>query len=289
MKYIFVGNRANVLKKMIDLKCEIVQVFSVENSYLEKELEDLNIPSKTIKSKKELVEDIINTEFDCLVSNGCPYILPISKIKKKDQLFINIHPSLLPDLKGKHPINGALLYGRRHGVTCHHMDDGIDTGKIIAKMEIPIGPQMDLGLLYQISFFAEGEVFYKALKDDFKADENVFLNDNPIYYTRDEEDLIITEKDSLNAILNKIKAFGIPSLCARFYRNQLEYRILSANMIKDEVINKLFDKNELDEILFIYDDNVVVKYSKFLVKFHVDNIEKLKVGEKFFVFEIKGA
>ena len=91
MKYIFVGNRANVLKKMIDLKCEIVQVFSVENSYLEKELEALNIPSKTIKSKKELVEDIINTEFDCLVSNGCPYILPISKIKKKDQLFINIH------------------------------------------------------------------------------------------------------------------------------------------------------------------------------------------------------
>ena len=168
MKFIFIGNRINVLKKMIELKCEIVEIFAVKESFLERELKILNIPYKRIENKVNLVEAIINTEFDCLVSNGCPYILPVSKIKKINQKFINIHPSLLPDLKGKHPINGALLFERRHGVTCHHMDDGIDTGDIISNIEIPLDSQIELQLLYQLSFKAEAEVFYKAFMSDFK-------------------------------------------------------------------------------------------------------------------------
>ena len=202
MKFIFIGNRINVLKKMIELKCEIVEIFAVKESVLERELKILNIPYKRIENKVNLVEAIINTEFDCLVSNGCPYILPVSKIKKINQKFINIHPSLLPDLKGKHPINGALLFERRHGVTCHHMDDGIDTGDIISNIEIPLDSQIELQLLYQLSFKAEAEVFYKAFMSDFKCIDVIQINDKPIYYTREEKDLIITYKDDLKTMFS---------------------------------------------------------------------------------------
>jgi methionyl-tRNA formyltransferase len=106
-------------------------------------------------------------------------------MKKSHQIFINIHPSLLPDLKGKHPINGAILFDRKHGVTCHHMDDGIDTGSVIANIEIPITDDLDLGLLYQLSFIAEGEVFEKAHSLKFEANElRCTTVTDPIYYTR---------------------------------------------------------------------------------------------------------
>jgi methionyl-tRNA formyltransferase len=125
MKYIFVGNRTNVFKKMLQMNCDSVKVFSVKGSYLEKDLQKIGYNYKSIVSKEQLIDDINMLDFDCLVSNGCSYILPVSMMKKYNQIFINIHPSLLPDLKGKHPINGAILFDRKHGVTCHHMDDEI--------------------------------------------------------------------------------------------------------------------------------------------------------------------
>lgn len=287
MKFIFIGNRINVLKKMIELKCEIVEIFAVKESFLERELKILNIPYKRIENKVNLVEAIINTEFDCLVSNGCPYILPVSKIKKINQKFINIHPSLLPDLKGKHPINGALLFERRHGVTCHHMDDGIDTGDIISNIEIPLDSQIELQLLYQLSFKAEAEVFYKAFMSDFKCIDVIQINDKPIYYTREEKDLIITYKDDLKTIIRKIRAFGIPSLGVKFIRNKIEYKILSATIVSKVEINNLFEKSKINEIVIIYDNNVVVKYSKNIIQFKLDTIRELNVGENFFEFEVK--
>lgn len=50
-------------------------------------------------------------EYDILISSGCPYILPVTELTKlkRDSKYINIHTSLLPDCKGRHPINAALL------------------------------------------------------------------------------------------------------------------------------------------------------------------------------------
>ncbi len=45
---------------------------------------------------------------------------------------INVHPSLLPDYPGAHPIEDALADGAEEfGVTVHYVDAGIDTGEII--------------------------------------------------------------------------------------------------------------------------------------------------------------
>ena len=84
----------------------------VKDSFAEKELISRKKEYVSIESKKQLLELIKNTEFDVLVSNGCPYILPITKLRKKDEIFINLHPSLLPDLRGIHPVNGAILFDR---------------------------------------------------------------------------------------------------------------------------------------------------------------------------------
>ena len=188
-----------------------------------------------------------------MVSNGCPYILPISQIKKENQKFINIHPSLLPDLKGKHPINGALLFNRKHGVTCHFMDDGIDTGNIIEQIEIPITDDINLDLLYQISFRMEGEVFEKVLKNNFKK------VDYSLYYSRKVGENYLKKGDSLETIYRKIRAFGTKGMFAIYKNNEKEYHCVSAKIIENISLNILFGKHENNKIILKYGNFILVK------------------------------
>jgi phosphoribosylglycinamide formyltransferase 1 len=52
---------------------------------------------------------------------------------------VNLHPSLLPAFPGKSAIADALSAGAKEtGVTVHYIDEGIDTGPIIAQWRIPI-------------------------------------------------------------------------------------------------------------------------------------------------------
>tara|TARA_Y100001970_G_scaffold291415_1_gene428482 strand:- start:128 stop:682 length:555 start_codon:yes stop_codon:yes gene_type:complete len=54
---------------------------------------------------------------------------------------INIHPSLLPKHKGKYAVKNALQSGDNvSGCTIHWVDQGVDTGQIIAQREVPVRP-----------------------------------------------------------------------------------------------------------------------------------------------------
>jgi len=54
---------------------------------------------------------------------------------------INVHPSLLPAFPGLHPIQQAVDYGVRvMGVTVHFVDEGVDTGPIIAQEAFEVDP-----------------------------------------------------------------------------------------------------------------------------------------------------
>ena len=55
------------------------------------------------------------------------------------QRIVNIHPSLLPAFPGRHAVQDALRAGvSETGVTIHFVDDGIDTGQIIAQRRVPV-------------------------------------------------------------------------------------------------------------------------------------------------------
>jgi methionyl-tRNA formyltransferase len=59
---------------------------------------------------------------------------------------VNLHPSLLPKYRGRASINWALLHGEtRLGLTAHFVDDGMDTGDLIAQMEYTITEDQDVG------------------------------------------------------------------------------------------------------------------------------------------------
>jgi len=61
---------------------------------------------------------------------------------------LNVHPSLLPRHRGPSPIAAAILSGDAEtGVTVMLMDEGMDTGPIIAQRSLPISPLDSAGSL----------------------------------------------------------------------------------------------------------------------------------------------
>jgi formyltetrahydrofolate-dependent phosphoribosylglycinamide formyltransferase len=57
---------------------------------------------------------------------------------------VNTHPSLLPAFPGAHAVREALAYGVTvSGCTVHEVDEGVDTGPILAQAAVPVVPGDD--------------------------------------------------------------------------------------------------------------------------------------------------
>jgi len=281
----FIGTRWMVLEKILDFPLKVAAILTPEGSYLEKELKSRKIAHKLLSSKDDTIDKINRADFDILVSNGCPYILPISQLKKNGQLFINIHPSLLPDLRGGSPVNGAILYNKPAGATCHIMDDNVDTGPIISRVNVKRTENIDLGLLYQLCFLAEADAFTIAYKRGFKplAKRNINKANN-IYYTRKQNDLFIDFHDEIDNLIRKVKAFGVPSQGSIFYYNNKMFKVLDAKPITNKFLLSKLNNYDDGEIIFKYDNTIVVKLGCHLLEFCgiIGNMDYIEVGKNIF-------
>lgn len=66
-------------------------------------------------------------------------ILPADVLAATRRGFVNVHASILPKYRGAAPITWAVVNGEREsGVTLMHMDEGMDTGAMIAVHTLPI-------------------------------------------------------------------------------------------------------------------------------------------------------
>ena len=102
----------------------------------------------SLKSEAERAR-IIAIPLDVLVVAAYGLILPPSILEWPDGGCINIHASLLPRWRGAAPIQRALLAGDREtGITLMRMDQGLDTGPIIARHAVPIAARETAGSLH---------------------------------------------------------------------------------------------------------------------------------------------
>jgi methionyl-tRNA formyltransferase len=78
---------------------------------------------------------------EAMVVVGYGQIIPQSIIDLAPLGVINVHASLLPELRGAAPIQWSIARGfKRTGVTTMRIDAGLDTGDILLQWETPIGP-----------------------------------------------------------------------------------------------------------------------------------------------------
>ena len=85
------------------------------------------------------VEELRIYNADVIVVVAFGQLLPASIINMPRYGCINVHASLLPKYRGAAPIQWAVINGEEvSGVTTMQMDEGLDTGDMILKTEIPI-------------------------------------------------------------------------------------------------------------------------------------------------------
>ncbi len=78
---------------------------------------------------------------DLVVTAGFMRILGKSFLRACTSSIVNSHPALLPSFPGAHAVRDALAHGVRvTGTTVHLVDDGVDTGPILAQEAVPIKP-----------------------------------------------------------------------------------------------------------------------------------------------------
>jgi methionyl-tRNA formyltransferase len=95
---------------------------------------------ETFKSP-EALQILRSLSLDALVVVAYGMILPPAALEAPAQGCINIHASLLPRWRGAAPIQRALLAGdAKTGITIMRMEEGLDTGPMMAVREVDIAP-----------------------------------------------------------------------------------------------------------------------------------------------------
>ena len=78
---------------------------------------------------------------DVIVVAAYGRILPPEVLRLPPRGCLNLHPSLLPKYRGPAPVAAAILHGDPvTGVTLMLMDEGMDTGPVLAQREEPVRP-----------------------------------------------------------------------------------------------------------------------------------------------------
>lgn len=76
---------------------------------------------------------------DLVVSAGFMKVVGKEFLARFGGRFVNTHPALLPSFPGAHGVRDALAYGAKvTGCTVHFVDDGVDTGPVIAQRAVEV-------------------------------------------------------------------------------------------------------------------------------------------------------
>lgn len=90
----------------------------------------------------EFIGEIRELEADLSVVAAYGHILPQEILDIPAHGSMNVHASLLPELRGAAPVNWAIIRGHeRTGVTVMRMVEAMDAGPILLQRETPIGPR----------------------------------------------------------------------------------------------------------------------------------------------------
>lgn len=137
-----------------------------EASPIKQRGEELGIPvaqPRTFKDK-EVVAELQGYRPDVIVVAAYGRLLPAEVLEIPPFGCLNLHPSLLPRHRGPSPVAGAILAGDRiTGVSLMLLDEGMDTGPIVAQRQREIGASDDAEALTGELFGAGASLLVETL------------------------------------------------------------------------------------------------------------------------------
>ena len=110
-----------------------------------------NIPvyqPEKIRNREDL-EQILALEPDLIITAAFGQILPKELLDAPKLGCINVHASLLPELRGGAPIHYAILEGKKEtGITIMYMAEKLDAGDILTQAAVEITEEDNVGTLH---------------------------------------------------------------------------------------------------------------------------------------------
>lgn len=137
---------------------------------------------KEFDSKAEFEASILEQlqfyNIDLIVLAGYMRLVGTTLLEAYPNKIINIHPSLLPSFPGKDAIGQAIRSGVKiTGVTIHYVDQGMDTGPIIAQKAIAIEKDDTLSdveaKIHQVEHSFYPEIIGKLVNRRFESETSV--------------------------------------------------------------------------------------------------------------------
>ncbi|MGE7767662.1 methionyl-tRNA formyltransferase [Peribacillus sp. NPDC096540] len=219
-KIIFMGTpdfSVPVLKRIIDEGYEVIAVVTQPDRPVGRkkvltpppvkvEAEKQGIPvyqPEKIRENEEL-EKIIALKPDLVVTAAFGQILPNELLEAPKYGCINVHASLLPELRGGAPIHYSILQGKeKTGITIMYMAEKLDAGDILTQAEVTIEEEDNVGTLHdklsKVGSDLLAETLPKLLNDELyaiKQDEdkatfapNIKRSEEKIDWTKTGEDI----------------------------------------------------------------------------------------------------
>ena len=118
-----------------------------------------------LKSDEETKEKIKEIDPDLIIVAAYGQILPKDVLDAPKKGCINIHGSLLPKHRGAAPIQQAIMDGDEEtGITIMYMEEGLDTGDMLAKRSTPVDKKT-AGDLHDELAVMGAELLMDTLKD----------------------------------------------------------------------------------------------------------------------------
>ncbi|RZD15707.1 MAG: hypothetical protein EVJ46_09285 [Candidatus Acididesulfobacter guangdongensis] len=307
MKVVFMGTpeiAANSLISIIELtKKNIIELQCVytkpetwnakKSQYIKSPVsiisEKYDIPvrtPKTLKNNGDEIDYLADIKPDLIIVVAYGLILPEKILNIPLYGAINLHPSILPDLRGPSPIHYAILENLKFtGISIMALDERMDTGPIMAQMKIPIAKDEYFNELYSkvskegayiLSDIVKTLSFIHAIDDIHlnKKYKKIFTYASPqsgsILYRKDyRQYLTVTDKidnetkkinfklDEPDLIYSKIRTFS-QSDNAYFIFEKKTIKIIKANLIIIKEQLKMCGENNEN----IDKDNLKIIYIK---------------------------
>ena len=150
---------------------EKANIHGVDSEIIEVDKSIASENTRREEHEKRIMIVLEKYNIEAVILSGYMRILSPLFVRAWKGRLLNIHPSLLPRYPGAHAHRDALADGATvSGCTVHLVDEGVDTGQILAQREVPVLPDDDEHTLSE-RIKAIEHVLYPQVIDAFTTGE----------------------------------------------------------------------------------------------------------------------
>lgn len=187
-------------------------------------------------NNKEVIGAIRKKNIDLLFIIGWSQIANEDVLNSSKYGTIGMHPTLLPEGRGRASIPWAILKDlNKTGVTMFKMDSGVDTGPIIAQIEIPLNNQITATKLYDQIIDAHSQLIKDNIKSIINGKLKLTSQDDlkaTIWPGRKTEDGEINFNGSVYDAEKLVRATTHPYPGAFYYKNGIKHIVWSSKVFE---------------------------------------------------------